>query len=450
MLTLAAYRLETPKLSAEDRKQAWESVVSALDDWLHTKGAGELTRDSGEFSSETPGARGAFEKSTMMKGSDQLLELSLSESSPKGPTFKTKVSIVGEEEKVSVYLTLAATNAGDVVAPVMLYPRCPTVIRQLLRLRQDWTFGGSEVPPAKPIVLAGAETAGTLSGYLLNPSRTLPVVVISEVDGEPIWQNLPEKLAVDLAGLCSVVRIDGDASWALNDRLGKSRSCYLGAVRIYWPTMAGKNGPTGLRSVVWTAERLLSNDADGRGLSRFSTDLRRQVMNVAALAVDPPPGIRRIKGEHSRSRLAELEKRANANSEELELAKLFIEENESLKDALEIARAEIAKQAARADAAEYAVDAIKSNQTTATDEDEEEVQPQLPKPGEARYYKKTHSKPSYDVLVEILDCGHNSWQSANKADKARKGLERSIGDQTWRNLYHCGKCQGGGVWKVVW
>jgi thioesterase domain-containing protein len=154
--------------------------------------------------------------------------------------------------------------------------------------------------------------------------------------------------------------------------------------------------------------------------------LRRQVMSIAALAVDAPASIRRIKSEHSRARLAELQEKANANSEELELARLFIEENETLKDELEKAKAESSRQAARAEAAENAIEVLKAGGSDTT-LDEQPENDAAPKTGEVRYYKKTHSKPSYDVLVRISDCSHNSWQATNKADKAKKGIERVEG-----------------------
>ncbi|MCR6654060.1 MAG: hypothetical protein NVV73_22420 [Cellvibrionaceae bacterium] len=265
----------------------------------------------------------------------------------------------------------------------------------------------------------------TLSGYLLNKARTLPVTVVSELDGQPIWPELPEKLSIDLAGLSPVIQIDSDVSWALNNELGKSRSCYLGAVRIYWPLSGDEQDLSNLRSSIWTAERLLSNDTDAKGLARFTTNLRRRVMSVAALSIDPPSAIRKIKNEHSRARLNELQVRANANSEELELARLFIEENEKLKADLDNAKAEAARQAARAEAAEFAIDAIKSGRESDLYEDGEQVEePTGPVSGDVRFYKKTHSKPSYDVLVKISDCGHNSWKAANKAEKAKRGIEK--------------------------
>jgi len=449
MLTVAAYRFETPALDEGDIDAAWDEVLQAVDKWLSDKGASHLNSKSGEFASKTSGAIGTFTKAEVSGTSGWLNDVMLREPTEQGHEFVTTVSLARTASQIFFYLTLAAEHTGASLAPVTIYPRCPALVRDMLGLREDWVFGGSEVPPPKPITLSGKEAAQTLAGYLMNPERTLPVTVVSELEGQTVWPDLSEKLAIDLAGLSAVVTIDGAASWQLNDSLGKRRSCYLGAVRVYWPLSHPSKNPDDLVSNLWTAERLLSNDSDAKGLARFTTTLRRRVMNTAALAVSAPVIIRRIKSEDSRQRLAKLQEKANANSEELELARLFIEENEQLKNELEKAKDEAARQAARAETAEYALEQVKSGQSLDDDTVEDEP-PESPSDGEVRYYKKTHSTPSYDVLVRITDCGHNKWQPSNKADKARKGIARLENRDDWKSLYHCGSCRGGGVWKVTW
>lgn len=448
MLTLAAYRVETPSLEEQERRKCWSALLDTANKWLSHKGVADTACEAGKFASETLGAQGDFIRSSTSNSAGALFEISLTEPTKDGNTFITSIAITDADGVVSVFLTLSAAISGKSIAPIAVYPRCPVLMREILTLRNDWLFGGSEVPGLRPIFMGGENAASKLVGHLMNESRALPVTVVSELDGEPIWKDLPEKLAIDLAGLSPVIRIDGEASWALNDLLGKSRSCYLGATRIYWPLGRATENPAELRSKVWTAERLLSHDADGKGLSRFTTALRRQVMSVAALAVDVPASVRKIKSEQSRARLFELQQQANANTQELELARLFIEENEALKDQLDKARAEAARQASRAEVAEYALEVLKSGESD--EEPSEEPDDTTPTEGEVRYYKKTHSKPSYDVLVRIADCGHNSWQSANKADKAKKGIERLESSSGWKSVFHCGSCGGGGVWKVLW
>ena len=227
MLTLAAYRLESPSLSNGDLDTLWETIGKTVDGWLSAKGVGNPAAETGNFSSKTPGATGTFENLTIMSASGTLREISLTEPTKDGHTFKTNVALTNTGGNVIFYLTLAASNAGDMVAPTAFYPRCPALIRELLGLEIQWSFGGSEIPPAKHISLAGEESVEKLVCHLTSPERSLPVTVVSELDGEPIWPELAEKLSNDLAGLSSVVRIDGDVSWALNDLLGKNKIMLL-------------------------------------------------------------------------------------------------------------------------------------------------------------------------------------------------------------------------------
>jgi hypothetical protein len=166
------------------------------------------------------------------------------------------------------------------------------------------------------------------------------------------------------------------------------------------------------------------------------------------MTVEPPTSIRTIQNFYARQRLQELEAKANSNTEELELARLYVEENEELKAEVAQLKADISALNARAEVAEYALEQIKGKESQ--DTSQQEAEDDSPSAGETRYYKKTHSKPSYDVLVRVSDCGHSSWQASAKADKARKGVERLEGRSDWQNMQHCGSCTGGGLWRVRW
>lgn len=83
-------------------------------------------------------------------------------------------------------------------------------------------------------------------------------------------------------------------------------------------------------------------------------------------------------------------------------------------------------------------------ETSATDID-------LPTAGDVRFYKKTHSAPTHDIMVRVPDCGCNNWETSSAADKARKGIARLEGDRVdWKTMHHCASCTGGGMWKVRW
>ncbi|MBK8767618.1 MAG: hypothetical protein IPM01_24590 [Burkholderiaceae bacterium] len=273
---------------------------------------------------------------------------------------------------------------------------------------------------------------------------------MSEIEGEQLWPDLAKELAFDLAGLAQVVTIDEDATWALSDEVGKLHSCYRGAVRLYWPPRKRSDASLHFSSTVWTASELISNDHDGKGLNRLRAALRRTLMSTAVLSIPSPVAAREIEAEVARQRISELEKRAAPDSEELAIARLYLSENEQLKRKIEQLEAELAKAAARAEAAAHSLSQLKATESDDDESEQGQVASTEPAVGETRFYKKTHSKGAYDVLVEVKGCDHTAWQNSASADKARKGLERLTGRDDWKSLLHCGTCTGGGMWKVRW
>ncbi|KCV35407.1 hypothetical protein L489_5599 [Bordetella bronchiseptica 00-P-2730] len=173
-------------------------------------------------------------------------------------------------------------------------------------------------------------------------------------------------------------------------------------------------------------------------------------MATAALAIPLPAAAREIEGEVSRQRIAELEKRSAPDSEELSIARLYLSENEQLKKRVEQLELELAKAAARAEAAVHSLNQLRAIEADDDGSGQSQTISVDPAAGETRFYKKTHSKGAYDVLVEVKGCDHTSWQNSATADKARKGLERLTGRTDWKSLLHCGTCTGGGMWKVRW
>ncbi|WP_341782231.1 hypothetical protein [Ectopseudomonas mendocina] len=451
MQILSAYLLESAVLPQEEVSRSAACIEQALNEWLIEKGASDPAVSSGKFISRTGGsADGQFQRRDAASEAGTFRELSLLEPTTSGQQFITTIVLLKLKDRIVVYATLAVQNIATVIAPVFTDPRCPFIVKKLLGLRSDWYIGNFPIPDSTAQLLYGTDGGQKLKSIIQDPARTLPIVVVSEIEQEPIWDNLESHLASDLAGLACVVRIDEEASWLLTDELGKSNSCYLGAVRLYWPGGRDFDGSVSPKSSVWTASHLLSQDSDGKGMQRFRSLLRRNVMGVASLTVEPPAVIREIQNQAARSRLLELEQRANSNSDEIELARLFIQENEELKASLDEANREIARQASKAEAAEYALSRLKEDSGADEAEAEDLSEKITPTEGETRYYKKTRNTPSHDVLVRIKDCGHNAWQGANNADKAKKGVERLEGTSEWSNFYHCSKCTGGGVWKVIW
>lgn len=449
MQTLSAYLLETPPLNDSELTERLETVQQNISKWLLDKGATNPSATSGEFKSLTTDGSGNFKRECLVASSGTLDGVRLDEFTRAGQIFTTQVIVTAFTGRVRVYCTLSVANAASVVAPLPIDPRCPSIIRTLLAQFSDWQFNGTPIAAPKPRRLIDKVGGMQLADEIRDATRNLPVVVVSEIEDEQLWPKLAEQLAFDLAGLAHVAVIDDSATWSLSDEVGKLHSCYRGAVRLYWPPYKKEND-VHFNSIVWTASVLLSNDSDGKGANRFRSTLRRTLMSTAALSITPPAAIREIQDAIARIRLEELAKRAAPDSEELAIVHLYSKENQDLKAKIEQLQSDLARAAARADAAEHALGQLRAPDLSGEDINDVDSKSSNPVQGDVRFYKKTHSKGSYDVLVEVADCGHTSWQSSAKADKAKKGLERLTGRNDWKNLQHCGTCTGGGMWKVRW
>lgn len=447
MQTLSAYLLDRPNLTLDRAAARATEVEAVVDTWLREKGAVGTSEDTGKFRSLTEGGEGLFRRRRYRGKTGVVEELRLEEPSGDGQRFTTTLYIAALTDRVTVYLTLDVVNVESIVAPAYTDPRCPAIVRRLLERFPDWELNGDAIGSPSPRMISGGEAAVALVATLTDPRRTLPLVVVSQVDGATVFPNLAFRLAYDLSGLAHVAEIDEAAAWHLTDEVGKYSSCYQGAVRLYWP-LRNNSEEIDVPSKIWTASRILSGDRDGNGDQRLRFQLRKAVMTVAAISLEVPQVISEIQRQESRKKLAELEEKATANSQELELAKAYEEDNARLSNELSEAKQSITKLLSRAEAAEYALEQRKADEPPEEPEDTQDDG--LPTSGETRYYKKTHSKPTHDVLVQVADCGHSSWQNAAKADKAKKGIQKLEGSAHWKSIQHCGSCTGGGMWKVRW
>lgn len=439
MRTLAKYAFSEEAGSVSESMSLFERAIKAVEGWLESKGASLPLIDTGSFRSRTKkNSEGSYQRSVTESSSAVLWELRLEEFTDKEQLFATTVSIFRDTARVDVFVVLASESTGSAVSPLIVHPKCPKVVRALVEASSGWKLHGKPIPKTLTR-MAGEDQGRALAGQLLDESRVHPVVVVSDLDGEELLVGLGEKLAFDLFGLADVCSIDDEASWALSEKLGKINSCYLGAVRLYWPVSGAANK---LYSSVWTAAKLLpeSEEQDQQAMDRLANSLRQRVMGASSEAIVEPNAISRFR---SRWREAQLEEIAKANDNSAK-AKDLESRIGALESELTQARATISRLYAQ----------IEEMRSASVLEDESSQQRggvnNAPKNGEIRFYKKTHSKSNYDVLVHIADCGHSTWQNAGKADKAKKGIIRLEGSDQWRQVQHCGSCDGGGVWRVKW
>jgi hypothetical protein len=443
MQNLAAYSFEA--LDADPAKRL-DAMNILVDGWLSKKGATAPRECDGSFVSKTGDGTGQFSRHEIRSKAGILHEVELIETAHTGAMFTTNFQFAALGGQVVVYASLAAAPGESRVAPVGLYPRCPGIIRSLIDMYPDWKFAGQEVPLSKAFDATGDDAAKLLCGILRSKTRRLPLIVVSNDEDEQVWSDLHSKLAENLVGLADVAEVGAESSWVLTDELGPRDSCYLGAVRLYWP---GVRPDGSLPGINWRASQLAAFGLDDAGRNRFLAILRREVLSAAALTMPFPSTFRDIRRAAEKERLQSME--TDARNSELDS---IVEENARL--TADLANAESTIQSlqwklAAAGYAERKTEAANDEGSTKPSEVEEEVRPP-PEPGETRYYKKIGSGGGVDSLVQTKVCQHkdSNWRPAFKGDQAEKGLLKLEGRNDWRSIAHCSACTGGGRWRVYW
>lgn len=461
MQKLAAYVLErTDGLQGSDaRKAEGVRLRAVVEAWLKAKGGTPSANSTGTYAA-VDGSDASYHKTEVIDGDRSWQMVELSEITPEGRKFVTSVSVTVGNKHVVVFVTMEVGSVASSITRIEVDPKCPLVVRDLLALGGAWTHGASRLFPLSNI--DGFEAGEALALEIQNSERTIPFVVVSCIDGQTALPKLDEKLAVDLAGIANVYCVDEHASWALTDLLRKPLSTYSGAVRIYWPRLSVNDNP--FRHQLWTASRLQGIERDA--LERIRRQVRTIIMRASAISVVRPGEIDEIRGAKARAEQAEFQARAieleglKARAQSLEdfreLANTFAAENDGLRQMLAERNSDVRRLEADKEALLFQFEQMTGGIANESDEiepdaPEQDETEQPPKPGEVRFYKKTHSKPAYDVLVRRGDCGHNVWRASNKGHKAKKGLERLLGPLSrWKKLEHCSSCENGGVWRVEW
>ncbi|WP_250627053.1 syntaphilin domain-containing protein [Pinirhizobacter soli] len=444
MQHLSAYLMEIPDLNEAEGRVLYQEIDSVVDSWLNRKGVADLSADKSTFVSKTEGQTGSVTQAFFSNDQGDLREVILEEPTYDGHTFRTALRVVRSSLRVVVYLTLAARNSHSIIRPGFVVPRCPEIIHKIRGLRDDWSLGTTKLGAGGVIDFTEEADGIRLASSILSPRRTMPIVAVSVDEGEERWPGLSKQIARDLSALATLVRLSEEASWGLTDEVGSRLSCFNGAVRLYWPVLKGTVEHR-VPGRVWTPDRLSNLDRDGEGMEKLRDQLRMTVMSAAALGVEPPFEIQEIRSHRARMRIRKLEEDGKSTAEELVLAQEFLKENEELREEIKALHQVIAQMKGGYEVEGNAVD--EPEEAGEANAGEESPEPQ---PGETRFYKKTHSKPGYDVLVQVADCGHNNWESAHSAHKARKGLIRLEGKDDWTLLNHCATCTGGGRWRVRW
>lgn len=468
MQKISAYLLERRDgmLDARARNAEAASLRAEVLKWLRAKGALEGAT-SGPYKAED-GSEASFTSESADDLGDSWSMVRLEEVARNGRRFVAGVSVTTTHDAVVVYASLEVGSVASEINPLAVEAKCPRIVRMLLGLPGQWYHRSSRLRPLRRLV--GFEDGEELARELLSPERTLPWLVVTEVKRQMVLPDLDARLAHDLAGLANVVRLDEEAAWALTDTLGRSLSCYSGAVRIYWPHLATSDDP--FRHPLWTAHRLFgASDRPDETLTRFRNQLRARFTRASALSVVRPREIDMIRANVARRALDDLKASAGSLADYKQLADSYAAENDNLRAANKELNERIAGFAGSIATLEETRTALLARIENAElqlryreqgEQNEQTIQPESEPPGAApeavppvrgdvRFYKKSHSAPKHDIMLPVVDCGCSNWQGGHAGDKAKKGIAKIEGGRSdWSKIQHCGSCTGGGMWRVTW
>lgn len=178
----------------------------------------------------------------------------------------------------------------------------------------DWPCRvGAQPVPREHVVLVESQVEPFVHESLLNPNRTLPVILMGPEGGAPADDEGLREIQERVLGYAQLaVLADESALKGLTNLLGAERSC-AGGVRLYWPGFT-RDAPLPLRDhVLRTYEQLraTSDTALGQyffqGLSNFAADSFREgrVIRAARSAIATDQAERCRSAANAAARLAE-------------------------------------------------------------------------------------------------------------------------------------------------
>jgi len=327
MRTVASYALER---SSGDISSSFDAVRSAVTRWLISKGWSE---GQAEFRS-THGTPTRVARLNLDVPDGRLERTLVVETLPEG-IFYTAVSTGHNSERCALHVELRVEGTSSRLQPFRFDARRPKFLAELLRRNHDWQLGDTPLTD-HAYVFAGAKGGRDVAEVIWHAERTVPVVLISTINGHGITSDFVSKLAGDLCGLAIVATVDEEASWEITRKKGIEWSCFGGALRLYWPLHDGASRPQ--FHPLWLRKTMLSNGDDpGRASYVMRAQLRRTILGVSAISIREPRLIRDLDRAYRKKRQDELREalaRSQSDQEYQNLAESYAQENDRLREDL--------------------------------------------------------------------------------------------------------------------
>lgn len=245
--------------------------------------------------------------------------------------WRTQVTIAESGGRVEVAIVVRISSVGFVVKPLEYDLRRPNLVPRLLS-GFSCRFGSSVIQ-ASPVTLDAEDVESFVQTVLLDQQRALPVVVSRDIMTDEALMDSSE-LQDQLGGLAQVAELKTKwAGFELTEALGRTYSCYNGALRIYWPGFTRDDTKTEHTVILPHVIRRVSEQ--GRS---FARQLFRQFAAISAFRFtegEITSAARAAIEKHRRAHFEELlarSKQKGLESDDQELLELALAENKRLED----------------------------------------------------------------------------------------------------------------------
>ena len=244
--------------------------------------------------------------------------------------LQTEIHVFTGAGRTAFRCVLSVGSDGG-VAPADVTLGAPRFVRDIVALRHPWTIGVNGERVFGHSFAIDADDIDELDELITAPERRLPVVIISEFDGETLAGDLHERLSQDLCGLAHVVRLSTGASWELTRRKGREWSCYNGAVRLLWPFSGAGGSDNPFGHPLWTLDQMRTRvDSAVQARDRIRPLIARRILEASTFVADDP--IFRDFETAKLQVLAEEARKAASDGGDMKgLADLFAQENDVLR-----------------------------------------------------------------------------------------------------------------------
>ncbi len=361
MRTVARFQLTSDEGAARGAAE----VVRIIEDWSQRKFKRQA---GGALEIKASGREAIFDRVDEAVAETSRVTFSVLEP-VEGGHLQTEIQVLQRPELTAFRCTLRLGSASG-LSPPAVEIRSPRFLRDVIAVGLPWRSGiGGERVFAHAFDV-GPDEISALERLITSEQRRLPLVLISELDGQTLAGDLHERIAADVCGLAHTVRLSNTASWELTNSLGKEWSCYNGAVRLFWPFRYNRDN---FRShPLWTLDRIMGRASDPiAARETFRGMLSRRLIEASTFVADEP-AFSDFDASKLRHEIDEARRSSVADGDYAALEESYAKENDALRKRVEEQASEIQTLQANVESLTIALRSMPSQQ----EEDSDDTPPQ--------------------------------------------------------------------------